>query len=93
MTSGIISGKTYYGQVPADQWSKHPSWIDEDKAKKAREEMIEKKVIYGDSVPYRKSSTAPRTMHRHIPTGFLSEGQMCRFFSGFFYRHPLLEQL
>lgn len=27
--------------------------IDEDKASKAREEMIRKKVIYGHSVPYR----------------------------------------
>lgn len=30
-----------------------PRRIDEDKARKAREEMIRKKVIYGHSVPYR----------------------------------------
>jgi alpha 1,2-mannosyltransferase len=45
--------------------------IDEEKATKAREEMIRKQVIYGHSVPYRN---------------------MCRFNSGFFFRHPLLAQ-
>jgi alpha 1,2-mannosyltransferase len=69
MTSGIISGKATYGLIPEDQWSKHPSWIDEEKARKAREEMTKAQVIYGDSVPYR---------------------EMCRYQSGFFFRHPLL---
>ncbi|CAD6582886.1 MAG: alpha 1,2-mannosyltransferase 2.4.1 [Cyphobasidiales sp. Tagirdzhanova-0007] len=70
MTSGIISGKVEYGLIPQNQWSKHPSWIDEDKAKDAREAMAKNNVIYGDSVPYR---------------------EMCRYQSGFFFRHPLLD--
>ena len=70
MTSGITSGKTSYGLVPAEHWGKHPSWIDEDKAKLAREDMAKNNVIYGDSVPYR---------------------EMCRYQSGFFFRHELLK--
>ena len=70
MTGGIISGKAQYGQISEDQWSKHPAWIDEEKARLAREGMIQNKVIYGDSVPYR---------------------EMCRYQSGFFFRHPLLD--
>lgn len=71
MTSGIISGKAEYGLIPKNQWSEHPSWIDEEKAKKAREEMTKNNVIYGDSVPYR---------------------EMCRYQSGFFFRHQLLDK-
>lgn len=40
--------------------------IDEDKASKAREEMIRKKVIYGHSVPYRnmcRFNSGVRTIH------------------------------
>lgn len=71
MTSGIVSGKAEYGLIPKNQWSEHPSWIDEEKAKNAREEMAKNNVIYGDSVPYR---------------------EMCRYQSGFFFRHPLLDK-
>lgn len=71
VTKGIVSGETYYGLIPEEEWGKHPSWIDEDKAKAAREQMAKNNVIYGDSVPYR---------------------EMCRYQSGFFWRHPLLDQ-
>ncbi|ORY27183.1 putative alpha-1,2-mannosyltransferase [Naematelia encephala] len=67
-TSSMTTANCYYGKIEHDHWYQ-PDWIDEDKATKAREEMIRKKVIYGHSVPYRN---------------------MCRFNSGFFFRHPLL---
>ncbi|CCC68767.1 hypothetical protein NCAS_0B06830 [Naumovozyma castellii] len=70
VTSNLISGKTKYGVVPHEHWS-FPPWIDQDKAAKVRDEMREKKIIYGDSISYR---------------------HMCRFESGFFYRHPLLDE-
>lgn len=70
-TQGIISSTAEYGLIPKNHWSEHPSWIDEEKAKKAREEMAKNNVIYGDSVPYR---------------------EMCRYQSGFFFRHPLLDK-
>lgn len=68
VTTSLVSGKTKYGKIPTEHWS-FPDWIDQDRAAKVREEMKEKKIIYGDSVSYR---------------------HMCRYESGFFFRHPLM---
>lgn len=68
LTSALISGNTHYGVIPKEHWS-YPDWIDQEKAKKARQEMKAKKIIYGDSESYR---------------------HMCRYESGFFFRHPLM---
>lgn len=70
VTSSLVSGKTHYGEIPREHWS-FPEWIDQDKAKKVREDMAQRKIIYGDSVSYR---------------------HMCRYESGFFFRHPLMQQ-
>jgi alpha 1,2-mannosyltransferase len=68
-TTALVTGETKYGLIPKEHWS-FPDWIDLDKAAKTRQDMKEKKIIYGDSVSYR---------------------HMCRFESGFFYRHELLK--
>ncbi|KAG0134258.1 nucleotide-diphospho-sugar transferase [Tuber indicum] len=68
VTSALTSGKAKYGLIPHEHWS-FPDWIDQDKAKKVREDMAQRKIIYGDSIPYR---------------------HMCRYESGFFFRHELL---
>ncbi|GMK56975.1 hypothetical protein CspeluHIS016_0308150 [Cutaneotrichosporon spelunceum] len=70
LTQNIIGpgSKALYGQIDHDHWNQ-PKWIDEERAKAGREEMIRNQVIYGFSVPYRN---------------------MCRFNSGFFFRHKLL---
>lgn len=68
VTSALVSGKTHYGKINEEHWS-FPSWIDKEKAKKVREDMHERKIIYGDSISYR---------------------HMCRYESGFFFRHPLM---
>jgi alpha 1,2-mannosyltransferase len=52
ITTALISGNTYYGQVPQEHWS-FPDFIDQDKARKVREDMAQRKIIYGDSVSYR----------------------------------------
>ncbi|KAG6010130.1 Glycolipid 2-alpha-mannosyltransferase 1 [Claviceps maximensis] len=52
VTTSLVSGKTHYGEIPKEHWS-FPEWIDQDKAKKVREDMGERKIIYGDSVSYR----------------------------------------
>lgn len=52
VTSSLVSGKTHYGEIPEQHWS-FPSFIDQEKAKKVREDMKERKIIYGDSVSYR----------------------------------------
>ncbi|KAF5847295.1 hypothetical protein GGP41_000018 [Bipolaris sorokiniana] len=68
VTTALVSGKTKYGKIPTEHWS-FPEWIDQEKAAKVRQEMKEKKIIYGDSISYR---------------------HMCRYESGFFFRHPLM---
>ncbi|KAI9886125.1 MAG: sensitivity to high expression protein she9 [Watsoniomyces obsoletus] len=52
VTTALASGKTRYGEIPRAHWS-FPEFIDQERAKKTREEMAAKKVIYGDSVSYR----------------------------------------
>jgi alpha 1,2-mannosyltransferase len=52
VTTALVSGKTHYGEIDKEHWS-FPSWIDQDKAKKVREDMKERKIIYGDSISYR----------------------------------------
>lgn len=52
VTSALTSGKTRYGLIPKEHWS-FPDFIDQTKAKEAREDMGRRKIIYGDSVSYR----------------------------------------
>jgi alpha 1,2-mannosyltransferase len=52
VTTSLVSGTTHYGEIPKEHWS-FPEWIDQDKAKKVREDMAQRKIIYGDSVSYR----------------------------------------
>lgn len=52
VTTALISGKTRYGKIPQEHWS-FPDFIDQDKARKVREDMAERKIIYGDSTSYR----------------------------------------
>ena len=52
VTTALVSGTTHYGKIPQEHWS-YPDFIDQDKAKKVREDMAQRKIIYGDSVSYR----------------------------------------
>ncbi|KAL8947299.1 MAG: hypothetical protein Q9183_007804, partial [Haloplaca sp. 2 TL-2023] len=52
VTTSLISGKTHYGEIPTDHWS-FPDFIDQEKARKVREDMAARKIIYGDSISYR----------------------------------------
>lgn len=61
-TSAIASSSCTYGQIPANQWGEQPDWIDQGKAKAAREEMERKKVIYGGSVSYRQMCSCFRSL-------------------------------
>ncbi|RLV84579.1 Glycolipid 2-alpha-mannosyltransferase 1 [Meyerozyma sp. JA9] len=67
--SALVSGKAIFGLIPSEQWG-YPSWIDKEKAALVREDMRERKIIYGDSESYR---------------------HMCRYESGFFWRHEALD--
>ncbi|KAF4589000.1 alpha 1,2-mannosyltransferase 2.4.1 [Pleurotus pulmonarius] len=68
--SNIASTPIEFGIIPHNHWYQ-PDWIDEAKARAARDKMAEHSIIYGGSVSYRN---------------------MCRFNSGFFYQHPLLQK-
>jgi alpha 1,2-mannosyltransferase len=68
VTTALTSGKAKYGKIESAHWG-FPDFIDQTKAQKVREDMKERKIIYGDSISYR---------------------HMCRYESGFFFRHPLL---
>lgn len=68
VTTALTSGKTRYGKIGPEHWG-FPDFIDQERAKKVREDMKERKIIYGDSISYR---------------------HMCRYESGFFFRHPLM---
>ena len=68
VTTALTSGNTRYGIIDSAHWG-FPEFIDQEKAAKVREDMHERKIIYGDSISYR---------------------HMCRYESGFFFRHPLL---
>ncbi|MCJ1318857.1 alpha 1,2-mannosyltransferase 2.4.1 [Xylographa vitiligo] len=70
LTTSLVSGKTHYGAIPKEHWS-FPDFIDQEKAKAVREDMAQRKIIYGDSISYR---------------------HMCRYESGFFFRHDLMNQ-
>ncbi|MCJ1351192.1 MAG: alpha 1,2-mannosyltransferase 2.4.1 [Icmadophila ericetorum] len=70
ITTALVSGKTHYGEIPHEHWS-FPDHIDQEKARLVREDMANRKIIYGDSISYR---------------------HMCRYESGFFFRHPLMNQ-
>jgi alpha 1,2-mannosyltransferase len=52
VTTSLVSGTTHYGEIPVEHWS-FPDHIDQDKARKVREDMAQRKIIYGDSVSYR----------------------------------------
>ncbi|KAK6600559.1 glycolipid 2-alpha-mannosyltransferase [Botrytis cinerea] len=52
VTASLVSGKTHYGEIPEKHWS-FPDHIDTDRARKVREDMAQRKIIYGDSVSYR----------------------------------------
>lgn len=52
VTSSLISGKTHYEEIPTEHWS-YPDFIDQEKARKVREDMAQRKIIYGDSQSYR----------------------------------------
>ncbi|BGP06318.1 hypothetical protein JCM10049v2_002139 [Rhodotorula toruloides] len=53
--SGIASGKVQFGLVPESEWPKgFPESIDQEKALRLINEMGQKPIPYGGSVPYRK---------------------------------------
>jgi len=51
-TSMLTNANASYGLIPQEHWIQ-PEWIDENRAKAGRREMMRHRVLYGASVPYR----------------------------------------
>lgn len=66
--SNLVSGQASFHTLEKEYWG-YPEWVDQDKARENRNQMVQKGIIYGGSESYR---------------------HMCRFESGFFWRHPAL---
>lgn len=47
--TGLTDAPVSFGLIPKDNWVQ-PSWIDEEKATAARNDMVKNQVIYGGSV-------------------------------------------
>lgn len=88
-TSGIASGETFYETLNSTMWG-YPAWIDQDKARAAREDMEQKQIIYGGSESYRHMCRYAQ----HSPCHYAPRHLMLwctRFQSGFFFQHPRLD--
>ena len=46
LVTEITDAPVEFGLIPKEDWYQ-PDWIDEEKATKAREEMVRNQVIYG----------------------------------------------
>lgn len=44
--ANLVSGEVYFGTIPSEHWYQ-PDWIDEDRAKRGRDQLVENNVIYG----------------------------------------------
>jgi alpha 1,2-mannosyltransferase len=75
----LTPSQVEFGLIPREHWYQ-PDWIDEDKATKRRDAMVEKGIIYGGSVPYRnmcRFNSGVSSLHReadhisHYPSSVL----------------------
>ncbi|KAK0212265.1 glycosyltransferase family 15 protein [Desarmillaria ectypa] len=77
----VLTGfNAVFGVIPSDHWNQ-PDWIDEDKATEARKSMVAANVKYGGT-----------HTHNFLILQIESYRNMCRFNSGFFFKHPLLQK-
>lgn len=84
-TSRIASGRALYGLISPSDWNV-PDWIDEERAATGRAALTAKKVIHGDSVPFRQMM---RFQSGERSPAFEYAGGLTRS-AGFFWRHELL---
>lgn len=82
LTTSLISGKTHYGEIGKEHWS-FPDFIDQDKARKVREDMAQRKIIYGDSVSYRHMC--------RFESGFFFQHPLMKQFEWYWRVEPSIE--
>lgn len=84
----VVSGNVSFGKVPKEHWEE-PEWIDKSKAAESRKKMEANGVIYG---LFLCTHTCRLRAEIICSGGSESYRRMCRFQSGFFFQHPLLQQ-
>ncbi|KAL8918870.1 MAG: hypothetical protein Q9208_007127 [Pyrenodesmia sp. 3 TL-2023] len=82
VTTSLISGKTHYGEIPHEYWS-FPEYIDQDKARRVREDMAARKIIYGDSISYRHMC--------RFESGFFFQHPLMKQFEWYWRVEPSIE--
>ncbi|KAL8845878.1 MAG: hypothetical protein Q9221_008984 [Calogaya cf. arnoldii] len=82
VTTSLISGKTHYGLIPEEHWS-FPEHIDTDKARRVREDMAQRKIIYGDSISYRHMC--------RFESGFFFQHPLMKQFEWYWRVEPSIE--
>ncbi|KAL8713028.1 MAG: hypothetical protein Q9220_002888 [cf. Caloplaca sp. 1 TL-2023] len=82
VTTSLISGKTHYGEIAKEHWS-FPDFIDQDKARMVREDMAQRKIIYGDSVSYRHMC--------RFESGFFFQHPLMKQFEWYWRVEPSIE--
>ncbi|PBK96882.1 glycosyltransferase family 15 protein [Armillaria gallica] len=68
-----------FGLIPKEHWVQ-PDWIDEDRARLGRQKMMAQRIIYAGELAV--------ALDYYL---YLSYRNMCRFNSGFFFHHELLQ--
>lgn len=82
VTTSLISGKTHYGEISHEHWS-FPEYIDQDKARRVREDMAQRKIIYGDSISYRHMC--------RFESGFFFQHPLMKQFEWYWRVEPSIE--
>ncbi|KAF9078360.1 nucleotide-diphospho-sugar transferase [Rhodocollybia butyracea] len=85
-TTAATSSKTYYGQIPPEQWVQ-PDFIDEAKATMARKALSKIRGVYYAG----EQNLSVMTFCSLLNMNQTAYRNMCRFYSGSFYKQPLLQ--
>ncbi|KAG1753470.1 glycosyltransferase family 15 protein [Suillus lakei] len=101
--SVLTDADVSFGLIPREEWVQ-PDWIDEGRAQEGRNKLVRQGVIYGgkfiiDLIFFTILPSKPQAVFRTyvlathpgtILSSVVSYRNMCRFNSGFFFRHELL---
>ncbi|KAL8965145.1 MAG: hypothetical protein Q9197_006654 [Variospora fuerteventurae] len=82
VTTAFTSGKTHYGEIAHEHWS-FPDFIDQDKARRTREDMAQRNIIYGDSKSYRHMC--------RFESGFFFQHPLMKQFEWYWRVEPSIE--
>ncbi|KIL69760.1 glycosyltransferase family 15 protein [Amanita muscaria Koide BX008] len=75
-----------FGLIQREHWHQ-PDWIDEDRATRGRLQLMAQGIIYGGECHV----VVSHYCNQHSPSGSVPYRNMCRFNSGFFFKHELLQ--